>query len=54
MSEYEAPMITEIGSIADLTRGDSLNWDFDGMIFHSDSKGGGGGGGGGVGGYGGS
>jgi hypothetical protein len=28
---YEAPRITELGSVADFTRGDKFAWQFDGM-----------------------
>ena len=29
---YETPTITELGSVADFTRGDSFAWDWDGFF----------------------
>lgn len=52
MAQYEAPTITELGSVADFTRADALSIQFDGVLFHGkkakpgDGGGGGGGGGG--------
>lgn len=40
---YEAPSITELGSIAEMTRADKLAFDFDGKIFRGDKPGSGGG-----------
>jgi hypothetical protein len=31
MSNYEAPAITELGTVADFTRGDTFAWAFDGF-----------------------
>lgn len=42
MSNYQSPSIVELGTVADFTRNDTLAWDFDGMLFHGDTKGGGG------------
>lgn len=33
MESYEAPTITELGSVADFTRGDTFAWQFDGMTL---------------------
>ena len=41
MDDYQAPKITEIGTIANFTRGDSVAFNFDGIIFHRDDPGGG-------------
>ena len=32
MSTYEAPAITELGSVADFTRGDTPAWAWDGLM----------------------
>lgn len=29
--QYESPQITELGSVAEFTRGDKFAWKFDGM-----------------------
>ena len=34
MSNYETPAITELGSVADFTRGDNASWDWDGFFQH--------------------
>lgn len=31
---YEAPAITELGSVADFTKADDLALDWDGKLFH--------------------
>jgi hypothetical protein len=41
MESYETPTITELGSVADFTRGDSVALDWDGRLFHRDNSGGG-------------
>jgi hypothetical protein len=33
MESYETPTITELGSVADFTRGDIFAWQFDGMTL---------------------
>jgi hypothetical protein len=33
MTEYEKPMITELGSVADFTRGDTFAWRIDGTTL---------------------
>jgi hypothetical protein len=33
MESYQAPTITELGSVADFTRGDIFAWQFDGMTL---------------------
>ena len=37
MASYTKPSITEIGSIADVTRRDDWAFDYDGRIFRGDS-----------------
>lgn len=32
MSTYETPAVTELGSVADFTRGDSFAWAWDGLF----------------------
>ena len=39
---YEAPAITELGSVADFTRADRIAFAFDGVYFHGNGHRGGG------------
>jgi hypothetical protein len=41
MSDYEAPSITELGTVAEFTRADQFAIDFDGAFFRGDKGGGG-------------
>ena len=40
--QYEAPTITELGAIVDMTRADSWALAFDGLLFHGNTSSGGG------------
>lgn len=38
MPTYETPTITELGSVAEFTRRDTLAFDFDGRLFRGDKE----------------